>query len=97
MPQIARPGPKQSNTWGNEKKCAGPPSSPPTKQTKPATSVRAASHNKAGLSPTEPRTGCNMFLLSSVCEGGKHYRVAHSARPVPNETQSQHVPTEFCV
>ena len=52
-------------------------------------------HTAQGRFLTRPRV--NMFLLSSVCEGGKHYRVAHSAGPVPNETQSQHVPTEFCV
>ena len=37
--------------------------------------------------PTEPCTGCRRFLLSSGCEWGKYYRAAHSAGPIPNETQ----------
>ena len=55
--------------------------------TRLATSACQASHNQAGLGPTEPCTGCSRFLLSSGCEWGEYYRVAHRPGLAPSETQ----------
>ena len=52
-----------------------------------ATSVCQASHTQASLGPTEPCNGCNRFLLSSGCEWGEYYQVAHSTGLIPNENQ----------
>ena len=46
-----------------------------------------ARHWPEGLRPAEPCTGCNRFVLSSGCGWGGYYRVAHSARLMPNETR----------
>ena len=54
---------------------------------RPATSVRQARHTQASLGPAEPSAGCNRFLLSSGCEWGRYYRVAHSTGLIPNENQ----------
>ena len=62
-----------------------PPPHPPERHSRLATSVCQARHNQAGPGPTEPCTGCSRFLLSSGCEWGKYYRVAHSTGPIPNE------------
>ena len=53
-----------------------------------ATAVCQSRHNQAGLGPTEPCTGRSRFLPSSGCQWGEYYRVAHSAGPIPTETQS---------
>ena len=45
------------------------------------------SHNQAGRGPTGPCTGFNRFLLSSGCEWGEYYSMAHSAGLIPNKTQ----------
>ena len=47
-----------------------------------------ARHDRAGLGPTEPCTGCDRALLSSGCQWGEYYRVAHGTGPAPTETQS---------
>ena len=48
-----------------------------------ATGACQARHNQAGLGPTELCTGCSRFLLSSECEWGEYYRVAHRAGLIP--------------
>ena len=50
-----------------------------------AISVSQASHNRAGLGPTEPCTGCNRFLLTAGREWGENYRVARCLGLVPNK------------